>query len=99
MATAAVAVPVIPSASRVEPGSHSLLAATLPVADVEKDIDANKVVAEWLGRFQDVLASGDFQNGLPKLFLKEAYWRDQLCLSWNYRGLTYWHIQFDGYTD
>jgi hypothetical protein len=82
MATAAVAVP---SASRVEPGSHSLLPATLPVARVDKEVDPTEVVQEWLKKFQEVLSSGDFQNGLQKLFLKEAYWRDQLCLSWNYR--------------
>jgi hypothetical protein len=82
MATAAVA---IPSASRVEPGSHSILAATLPVANVEKEADPGQVVQEWLQKFQDILDSGDFNDGLPKLFLKEAYWRDQLCLSWNYR--------------
>ncbi len=83
MATAAVAVP---SASRVEPGSHPLVAANLPVADFDKDVDPNQAVQEWLREFQDVLESGDFRNGLPKLFSKEAYWRDQLCLSWNYRG-------------
>jgi hypothetical protein len=82
MATAAVAVP---SASRVEPGSHSILAATLPVAQVGKEVDPAEVVREWLKKFQDMLDSGDFKNQLEKLFLKEAYWRDQLCLSWNYR--------------
>lgn len=90
MATAAV---VVPSASRVEPGSHTLLAATLPVAEVDKEVDANEVVQEWLKKFQDVLDHGDYKNKLPNLFLKEAYWRDQLCLSWNYRR---WTLDFLG---
>lgn len=87
MATAAVA---LPSASRVEPGSHSLVAANLPVAKVDADVDPDQVVREWLKKFQDVLDGGgdDFEKGLSKLFMKEAYWRDQLCLSWNYRGLS-----------
>ena len=83
MATAAVAVP---SASRLERGSHPLLAANLPIASVDEEVDPNKVVQEWLAKFQGVLDKGDFESGLPKLFLKEAYWRDQLCLSWDYRG-------------
>ena len=83
MATAVVA---LPSASRLEPGSHPLLAATLPIAKIDdKDTNPTEVVAEWLAKFKDVLGSGDFKNGLPTLFLKEAYWRDQLCLSWDYR--------------
>jgi hypothetical protein len=86
MATAAVAVP---SACRVEPGSYSLLAATLPVAKVDAEVDPAEVVREWLERFQDVLDGGDFEGGLARLFLKEAYWRDQLCLSWNYRESCY----------
>lgn len=82
MATAAVA---FPSASRLVPGSYPILAATLPVAKVEKGIDANSVVEEWLKTFQQVLDAGDYKNGLQNLFWKEAYWRDQLCLSWDYR--------------
>lgn len=82
MATSALAVP---SASRVEPGSHPLLAATLPVTDVDKEVDPTEVVQEWLRKLQSVLDIGNFKYGLQRLFLKEAYWRDQLCLSWNYR--------------
>lgn len=82
MATAAVAVP---SASRREAGSHPLLAATLPVAEVDQEANPNEIVQDWLKHFQGVLDSGDFDKGLPKLFLKEAYWRDQLCLSWDFR--------------
>jgi hypothetical protein len=84
MATAAIAAP---SACRLEPGSHSLVAATLPVAKVDAEVDPAAVVREWLGRFQDVLDGGGFEKGLAGLFLREAYWRDQLCLSWDYRAL------------
>ena len=80
MATAAVE---IPSYNRVEPGSNHLTAANYPEANPTESVDVEKVAKEWTTSFNNVLKNGDF-SGLEKLFLKESYWRDQLCLSWNY---------------
>ncbi|KAI9878888.1 MAG: hypothetical protein M1830_010244 [Pleopsidium flavum] len=80
MATAAVQTP---SYNRVEPGSSHLAAANYPKANPSEPVDVEKVAKAWVTSLNNVLKSGDFSN-LEKLFLKESYWRDQLCLSWNY---------------
>ena len=83
MATAAVQ---IPSHNRVEPGSSRLIAASYPDAlnPVEKDV--KKIAEDWVDSLNTVLADPGF-DGIEKLFLDGAYWRDQLGLSWNYRTL------------
>lgn len=80
MATAAVQTP---SCNRVEPGSSHLAAANYPKANPSEPVELEKVAQEWVTSFNDVLKSGHFSS-LEKLFLKESYWRDQLCLSWNF---------------
>ncbi len=80
MATAAVETP---SYNRVEPGSSRLTAANYPTANPSEDVDVDKVAKDWVSSFNNVLKGGDFA-GLEKIFLRESYWRDQLCLSWNY---------------
>lgn len=89
MATAAVEIPQdrnreLPSHNRVEPGSFQLPIAQLPAGDPNESVNAEEVVRTWLKVFQDILSTQQWQN-LSKLFLPEAYWRDQLCLSWNFR--------------
>jgi hypothetical protein len=66
----------------VEPGSNYLTAANYPEPIPSEPVDVEKVAKEWAASFNKVLKGSDF-SGL-ELFLKESYWRDQLCLSWNY---------------
>jgi hypothetical protein len=79
---------VLPSASQAEPGSCALVAANLPITSIGTSVDAEKVVSCWLATFQKVIESRNFEE-LQKLFLRESYWRDQLCLSWNFRKSPY----------
>lgn len=60
-----------------------LTAANYPEPISSEPVDVEKVAKEWVSSFNNVLKGSDF-SGLEKLFLKESYWRDQLCLSWNY---------------
>ena len=87
MATAAV-LPADSSGtgSRVPTGSNPLTAAELPISQVSPDVNAAKVVQDWLCSFQKILDSSNIE-GLQQLFLKESYWRDQLCLSWDFHTL------------
>jgi hypothetical protein len=83
MATAAVETP---SYNRIEPGSNHLTAANYPNPISSEHVEVGKVAKEWVSSFNNVLKAKDF-SGLEKLFLKESYWRDQLCLSWDYHTL------------
>lgn len=84
MATAAVETP---SYDRMEPGSSHLTAANYPKSNQSESVDVEKVAGEWVSSLNNVLKSGDFA-AIEKLFLNESYWRDQLCLSWNYHTLS-----------
>ena len=83
MATAQVKVP---SYNRVEPGSRPLPAAAYPRASDSPPLDAEKVASEWISTFNKVIGSDDV-SALSKLFLRESFWRDQLCLTWDYHTL------------
>jgi hypothetical protein len=55
------------------------LGATIPV-----DFDARKVATEWFSGFVDAIASNNSQT-LPSLFVPDAFWRDILALTWDFR--------------
>jgi hypothetical protein len=86
MATAAVLPAPSTSATRVEPGSYPITTAILPTSNIADSLDAHSIVKQWLSSFHTALSSPDFSN-LSNLFLQEAYWRDQLCLSWDFHTL------------
>lgn len=66
-----------------EPGSVLLTAATFPTPVEPNQDDPNVVAASWLTKFNETLSSGSYAR-LDDLFLEESYWRDHLCLSWDY---------------
>lgn len=76
----------LPSSQRVEPGSFQLRLANLPESKVDKSIDVTKVASEFVDRFNKNISSADITS-LSTLFLEESYWRDQLCLSWDFHTL------------
>jgi hypothetical protein len=75
----------VPSSNRVEPGSFPLRLATLPTVSPPPQ-DANSVAESWVASFNKVLRSPAFAN-VSEVFLPESYWRDQLCLSWDFHCL------------
>ena len=76
----------LPSSQRVEPGSFQLRLANLPKSTAEKSIDTTKVALDFVDRFNQTIASADISS-LSTLFVEESYWRDQLCLSWDFHVL------------
>jgi hypothetical protein len=72
--------------AHVESDSDSISAPAYSNASSTPKVDADKAASEWVSSLNTVLQSGDF-DGLSKLFHKESYWRDQLCLSWDYHTL------------
>ena len=83
MATAAVE--VSPS-NRMLPGSHALDQVQYPKSVDLSQVKPEAVVTEWLSLFNDHLQSGT--PSLLKVFLNESYWRDLLCLSWDFHTLS-----------
>ena len=79
-----------PSSERVEPGSFHLKIATYPstVPSPDKSTDAGSVATSWVQAFKKVINTPDVDAArISELFLSEAYWRDQLCLSWDFHCL------------
>ena len=75
----------VPSSDRVEPGSFPLQLATLPSSSPAPR-DASSVAESWVASFNKVLGRPELAN-ISEVFLPESYWRDQLCLSWDFHCL------------
>jgi hypothetical protein len=87
MGSIATQTPVgVPSSHRVEPGSFPLKLATYPTLAPPKSIDADSVATAWVEAFNKTISTPEVA-GIPDLFLHESYWRDQLCLSWDFHCL------------
>lgn len=82
MATAAVQVA---SSNYVVPGSHPLTQASYPRSTITAPPDAEAILTDWVGSFNRLIRNGD--SHLSSLFLGECYWRDLLCLTWNFHTL------------
>jgi hypothetical protein len=88
MGSVATQVPVeVPSAERVEPGSSRLHTANFPIGPPSsKPTNVDHIAETWVESFNKVLNSPELAT-IPELFLEESYWRDQLCLSWDFHTL------------
>ncbi|KAL9611777.1 MAG: hypothetical protein Q9167_003588 [Letrouitia subvulpina] len=81
-----IATEPFPPSNRIVPGSFRLPTAPFPnhVAKSGQLTSAslNSIASEWVAAFKNILA-GD--HGLvTKIFAKEAYWRDLLCMFWDF---------------
>ncbi|MCJ1420859.1 hypothetical protein MMC32_007218 [Xylographa parallela] len=83
MASAAVE---IPSSNRKLPGSHTLDQVHYPQSASLSQLDPESRVTEWLSLFNNHLQSAAFS--LSQVFLKDSYWRDLLCLTWDFHTLS-----------
>ena len=67
------------------PGSHGLQPVYYPNSTISTAVNSEKVVTDWVDRFNNqVHAAGSSGAGL---FLKGSYWRDLLCLTWDFHTL------------
>lgn len=58
-------------------------AATYPQLSLPSDVKNDTVAAEWIVSFKKFLQNRDICP--PKdIFFGESYWRDHLCLSWDF---------------
>lgn len=86
------AVVEFPPSNTVLAGSHPLQTAPLPVTQFnnaphvpDSAAACREICSTWISSFNHLLSV----NGVEAtaLFLKEAYWRDLLCMSWDFRTL------------
>lgn len=75
----------VSSSNRVEPGSFPLPLATLPTVSTAPQ-DANSAAELWVSSINKVLGSPEISS-ISEVFCLESYWRDQLCLSWDFHCL------------
>ncbi|OBZ66258.1 putative indole-3-pyruvate monooxygenase YUCCA11 [Grifola frondosa] len=55
-------------------------------ASVPTDISPSDIAAKWLRQLSDTLKASD-SNSFTEMFLEDAFWRDILALSWDYRSI------------
>jgi hypothetical protein len=86
MAAATQTMPTIPSYQRVEPGSVNILVEDLTKIKSVEPKEVDKATEEWVSSFNKAIQSSDFA-ALTDLFLPNAFWRDHLCLTWDFHTM------------
>ena len=84
MATATVQ---IPPSNHVLPGSHLLSTPRFPDPPSinAATIDREEVASAWVDSFNNLISGTNASSS--SIFAKESYWRDLLCLSWDFHTL------------
>lgn len=72
------------SRNRVEPGSVNIPVGKFPPSSTSTSVNAEQVATEIIDRLNTALAQKDYQS-ISSLFLDDGFWRDHLCLSWDFR--------------
>jgi hypothetical protein len=75
-----------PSKDRIEPGSFNVPVGKFPQTASSTSVDAAKVASEVIDRLNNALKQKNYK-AVSDLFLEDAYWRDHLGLSWDYRTI------------
>ncbi|TAQ84823.1 hypothetical protein B7494_g6857 [Chlorociboria aeruginascens] len=76
------------SADRCEPGSFPLRMAKLPTPSTSEITNANIIASEWVSNFNKIVIKPDLDVAdMSNLFASESFWRDHLCLSWDFHTL------------
>jgi hypothetical protein len=75
-----------PSDERQEPGSVNVKAAQYPSTFDASSVDPAAVAQSVVSEINDALKKKD-AKAVGDLFLEDSYWRDHLCLSWDFHTL------------
>ena len=88
MSTRACGPPVrAPASNHIIPTSHLLPSASLPQGFSGDNPEPNETVASWLASINENIKNGLEESDLSNFFLEDSFWRDLLCLSWDFRTL------------
>ena len=71
------------------PEMASIKQALLPTLDrlhaaIADDLDVQAIAQCWINAFSQFAQAGD-ADGLSNLFIDDAFWRDMLAITWNFR--------------
>ena len=88
----------VPASNYILPGSSLLPTASLPQDGGDIFAEPEKVVQGWLDIFNAVLKSRQEGSPISKAFLDNSYWRDLLCLTWDFRT-HHGHQQISGFAN
>lgn len=83
---ASIDVAPVRSKDRVEKGSYSAHVASFPVCPTTLPAAPADIAAAWVRQLDSAVSSRNFKS-LEQLFMPHSYWRDQLCLSWDFHTL------------
>ena len=75
----------VPASNIILPGSSLLPTASLPQKGGDTSAEPEKVAQGWLDIFNAALKSGQQGSPISDAFVDDSYWRDLLCLTWNFR--------------
>ena len=77
---------ILPSNTVID-GSYELPSISFPKPVSESLIpdDPQTIVSKWTSAFTNLVTAN--KTDVSAVFLKESYWRDLLCLSWNFHTL------------
>ncbi|BCS21152.1 flavin-containing monooxygenase [Aspergillus puulaauensis] len=73
------------SASKIEPGSFNTPVGTFPATCTSTNIDAHSVATTTLNALNTALSQNDIPAITPLFLEDNSFWRDHLCLSWDFR--------------
>lgn len=74
----------IPSHNRVEPGSVNTLASKFPETSTPSPtLNADDVASDVIHQLNTALSQKDY-SAIANLFLEDGFWRDHLCISWDF---------------
>ena len=86
VATQSMPAQSIPSYQRVEPGSVNIDVEDLTKIQTVQPKDIDAATETWVSAFNKAIQSSDYA-GLTGLFLPNAFWRDHLCLTWDFHTM------------
>ncbi|KAH1963099.1 hypothetical protein KXV90_002904 [Aspergillus fumigatus] len=75
-----------PSKDRIAPGSVNVPVGKFPQTASSTSVDAAKLASEAIDQLNSALKQKNYK-AVSDLFLEDAYWRDHLGLSWDYRTI------------
>ncbi|PYH79443.1 flavin-binding monooxygenase-like protein [Aspergillus uvarum CBS 121591] len=66
------------------PGSVDIPVGKFPPTLTSTDVDPEAIASQLVDTINTALSKGDIE-AISSLFLEDGYWRDHLCLTWDYR--------------
>ena len=76
----------LPSKYRIEPGSVDIPIGVLPPTSTSTPSNPQEIAQTLLTKLNDSITKKDTAS-VAALFSENSYWRDHLCLSWEFRTL------------